>query len=84
MNYIFVDESGDPGKPYKIVGSQKIATGASKYYIVTALSVTSSELFLLEQEIISIKHRYKFCHSCQFGICLFNADERFNLRSGQR
>jgi len=44
MNYIFVDESGDPGKPYKIVDGQKVATGASKFYIVTALSVTSSEL----------------------------------------
>jgi len=60
MNYIFVDESGDPGKPYKIVDGQKVATGASKFYIVTALSVTSPELFLLEQEIITIKHKYKF------------------------
>ena len=60
MNYVFVDESGDPGKPYKVVNGKKVATGASKFYIVTALPVTSSELFSMEQKIIVIKHRYNF------------------------
>ncbi len=60
MKYIFVDESGDPGKPYKIVNGQKIPTGASKFYIVTALPVTSLQVFSLEQKIITIKHRYNF------------------------
>jgi len=60
MKYIFVDESGDPGKPYKTVNGQKIPTGASKFYIVTALPVTSSQLFSLEQKIIAVKHKYNF------------------------
>ena len=60
MQFIFVDESGDPGKPYKIINSKKIPTGSSLFYIVTALPVTSEELFSIEQEVIKIKHKYKF------------------------
>lgn len=60
MNYVFVDESGDPGKLYKMQGEKKVPTGASKYYIVTALPITSLELFTIEQKIINIKHKYKF------------------------
>lgn len=60
MQYIFVDESGDPGKTYKIVNGEKVPTGASQYYIVTALPITSEELFSLEQKVIAIKHKYKF------------------------
>jgi hypothetical protein len=38
FNYVFVDESGDPGKPYEIdKGGNKIATGASLFYILFAI-----------------------------------------------
>ncbi len=60
MNYIFVDESGDPGKPYKTVGGKRVFTGASKFYIVTALPIDSEELFSIEQKLTAIKHKYKF------------------------
>lgn len=60
MQFIFVDESGDPGKPYQLVGSKKVPTGASRFYIVTALPVDSKELFVIEREVIKIKHKYKF------------------------
>ncbi|MHA1401441.1 MAG: DUF3800 domain-containing protein [Candidatus Heimdallarchaeaceae archaeon] len=60
MNYIFVDESGDPGKPFKKVKGKNIPTGASLFYIVVALPVTSEELFLIEQQVIKIKFKYGF------------------------
>jgi hypothetical protein len=60
MQYIFVDESGDPGKHYKLLNGKKIPTGASQYYIVAALPISSEELFLVEQKVIAIKHKYKF------------------------
>lgn len=60
MQFIFVDESGDPGKPFKLVNGKKVPTGSSLFYIITALAITSEELFLMEQQIIRIKHKYKF------------------------
>lgn len=60
MNYIFVDESGDPGKPFKRVNGKKTPTGSSLFYIVAALPITSEELFLAEQQVIKVKHKYKF------------------------
>ena len=34
-NFIFIDESGDPGKPFKkIDNKEKVATGASLFYIL--------------------------------------------------
>jgi len=60
MQFIFVDESGDPGKPYKVINGKKTSTGSSLFYIVTALPITSEELFLIEEQIIRIKHKYKF------------------------
>jgi len=60
MNYVFVDESGDPGKPYKIEGDKKIATGASLFYCLTALPLTSEEVFLLENRVTEVKNKFKY------------------------
>lgn len=61
QNYIFVDESGDPGKPYKIDSTgKKIQTGASLFYILSAVCLDSNKMFLLENEILRIKNKYKF------------------------
>lgn len=60
-NYIFVDESGDPGKLFKISKEgNKIATGASLFYILSAVCLDSKLLFLFENRIMDIKHRYNF------------------------
>jgi len=54
-NYIFIDESGDPGKPYKIDSSgNKILTGASLFYILSAVCLDSKKLFLLENKMAEI------------------------------
>jgi hypothetical protein len=61
MNYIFIDESGDPGKPFKQNNKgEKIETGASKFYILTALPLTSQEVFSFENKITQVKHKYGF------------------------
>jgi len=61
FNYIFVDESGDPGKPYKIgPDRKKIPTGASKFYIISAIPLTSHKLFLLENKLLEIKDKFKY------------------------
>ncbi|MBU3964174.1 DUF3800 domain-containing protein [Patescibacteria group bacterium] len=60
-NYIFVDESGDPGKIHKIDSSgNKIYTGASLFYILSAVCLNSRELFLLENKILEIKNKHGF------------------------
>lgn len=59
--YIFVDESGDPGKPYEIDDKgNKISTGASLFYILTALCLNSQKLFLLENRFLEVKNQYNF------------------------
>lgn len=61
FNYIFVDESGDPGKPYKIDNEgNKIPTGASSFYILSAVCFDSQKLFLLEKRIIEVKNKYGY------------------------
>ena len=61
QNYIFVDESGDPGKLYKTDSSKKkVYTGASLFYILTALCLDSEKLFLAENKILEIKQKYGF------------------------
>ena len=61
QNYIFVDESGDPGKVYKSSPSgKKIITGASLFYILSAVCLDSEKLFLLEDKILGIKDKYGF------------------------
>jgi len=61
MNYIFVDESGDPGKPYILdEKGNKIFTGASLYYILTAVYLDSKKLFLLENRFLETKNKFNF------------------------
>lgn len=61
QHYIFVDESGDPGKPYTTDASgQKIPTGSSLFYILTAVYLDSAKLFALEHEILNIRQKYGF------------------------
>ncbi len=61
LNYIFVDESGDPGKPYEFdsLGS-KISTGASLFYILVALPLNSKELFVLQNRMLDIKNKFGY------------------------
>ena len=61
FNYIFVDESGDPGKPYKIDNKgNKVPTGASLFYILSAICLDSRKLFLAESKIMQIKNKYRY------------------------
>lgn len=61
FNYIFVDESGDPGKPYEIdAHGNKVATGASLYYILSAICLDSQNLFLMEDKILEIKNKFGY------------------------
>lgn len=60
-NYIFVDESGDPGKLFKTDSDrEKVPTGASLYYILSAICVNSHQLFLLEDRIMKIKSEFGY------------------------
>jgi len=61
MNYIFVDESGDPGKPYILdENGNKIFTGSSLFYILTAVCLDSKKLFHLENRFLEIKNKFNF------------------------
>ena len=61
QHYIFIDESGDPGKPFGIdKDGNQIPTGASLFYILTAIYLDSIKLFALEYEILEIRHKYGF------------------------
>lgn len=61
FNYIFVDESGDPGRPYMVDSEgNKIATGASLFYILSAVCVDSQKMFLLENRIMEIKNKFGY------------------------
>ncbi|MFA6297196.1 MAG: DUF3800 domain-containing protein [Candidatus Paceibacterota bacterium] len=61
QNYIFIDESGDPGKPFRTnVTGVKIPTGASLYYILSAVCLDSPKLFALENGIMEIRNKYGF------------------------
>ncbi len=60
-HYIFIDESGDPGKPFKTDASgTKVPTGASLYYILSAICLDSQKLFALENGIMEIRNKYGF------------------------
>jgi len=61
MNYIFIDESGDPGKPFEVDSAgNKVPTGASLFYILAAVPVTSEELFKLEARVLEVKHSFGY------------------------
>lgn len=59
--YIFIDESGDPGKPFQIDASgDKIPTGSSLYYILSAICLDTPKLFALEHAIMEIRQKFGF------------------------
>ncbi|MEK7125212.1 MAG: DUF3800 domain-containing protein [Patescibacteria group bacterium] len=60
-NYIFVDESGDPGKPLEVdsVGN-KIPTGSSLFYIISAVCLDEKKIFSLEHRIMEEKTRFGY------------------------
>jgi hypothetical protein len=61
QHYIFIDESGDPGKPFEIDNDgEKIPTGASLYYILSAVCLDSKKLFALENGIMEIRNKFGF------------------------
>ena len=61
-NYIFVDEAGDPGPNTTIdpVTGISSPTGASPFYIVSALCVDTKKLFLMEQRIMEVKNSFGY------------------------
>ena len=61
QHYLFIDESGDPGKPFETDSAgDKIPTGASLFYILTAICLDSVKLFAVENEIMEISQKYGF------------------------
>ncbi|PIR44499.1 MAG: hypothetical protein COV10_04585 [Candidatus Vogelbacteria bacterium CG10_big_fil_rev_8_21_14_0_10_51_16] len=61
QHYIFIDESGDPGKPFALgADGNKVPTGASLFYILTAICLDSQKLFALEHELLLIRQKYGF------------------------
>ncbi|OHA37888.1 MAG: hypothetical protein A3G52_02395 [Candidatus Taylorbacteria bacterium RIFCSPLOWO2_12_FULL_43_20] len=61
QHYILIDESGDPGKPFETDATgNKIPTGASLFYILSATYLDSVKLFALENEIMEIRRKYGF------------------------
>lgn len=60
-HYIFIDESGDPGKPFvRNEAGEKVPTGASLFYILSAVCVDSQKLFALETRLMEIKNKYGY------------------------
>lgn len=61
QHYIFIDESGDPGKPFKTDSKgNKVPTGASLFYILSAVCLDSAKLFALENGIMEIRNKFGF------------------------
>jgi hypothetical protein len=59
--YIFIDESGDPGKPFKIdSGGVKVPTGASLYYILGAVCLDTIKLMQLECRMMEVKNNFGY------------------------
>jgi hypothetical protein len=59
--FIFVDEAGDPGQPFSVdEKGSKTPTGASPFYIITAICLDEKKLFLLEQQMMEIKNRFGY------------------------
>ena len=54
-------KSGDPGKPYRIDKSgKKVSTGASLFYILSAICVNSQKLFAIENKMMEVKGFYGY------------------------
>lgn len=69
MKYLFIDESGDPGIPFKKdkkgkylldEKGKKIPTGASLYYIVSIVVLDGKQIATLEDEIIRLKQKFGY------------------------
>ncbi len=61
QHYIFIDESGDPGKPFEMdVAGNKVPTGSSLFYILSAVYLDSAKLFALENGIMEIRNKFGF------------------------
>lgn len=61
QHYIFIDESGDPGKPFKTdAAGNKVPTGSSLFYILSAICLDSKKLFSLENGITEIRNNFGF------------------------
>lgn len=61
QHYIFVDESGDPGKPFEIdTSGNKVPTGSSLFYILSAICLDTTKLFALEHSIMEVRQKYGF------------------------
>lgn len=61
QHYIFIDESGDPGKPFEIDATgNKVPTGSSLFYILSAICLDSPKLFTLENKIMEVKSKYGY------------------------
>jgi hypothetical protein len=59
--FIFVDEAGDPGQPFTVdKKGLKIPTGASPFYIITAICLDEKKLFLLEQQMMETKNKFGY------------------------
>lgn len=61
QHYIFIDESGDPGRPFKTdAAGNKVATGSSLFYILAAVHLNSQSLFALENRMMEVKASYGY------------------------
>jgi len=61
FNYIFIDESGDPGKPFETnEKGEKVPTGSSLFYILSAVCLDSKKLFVLENKMLQVKNKYGY------------------------
>lgn len=61
QHYIFIDESGDPGKPFDLdAAGNKVPTGSSLFYILSAVYLDSAKLFALENGIMEIRNKFGF------------------------
>ncbi len=60
-HFIFVDESGDPGAPFAFnEDGEKIQTGASRFYILSALCLSEQKLFQMEHNMMEIKAKFGY------------------------
>lgn len=60
-NFLFVDESGDPGKPFHVdENGRSVPTGASLYYILAALCVSPKKLHELEHRVAEVKSSFGY------------------------
>ena len=55
-HFIFVDESGDPGEPFVFdADGNKVPTGTTPFYILSALCLSEKTLFLMEHRMMELK-----------------------------